>query len=486
MLHAIDTKTGVELWSFIPQDVIPLLRSTYSNAPTTIKHYALDGSVKVLKYDINGDGIVDASAGDRVIIYFGQGRGGSNYYAIDVTNRNAPKFMWEIGPTQLPGIGQAWSNPVLAKVNVGGGAQVSVQDLVLIFAGGYDIAEETETYASSDSTGNAIYMVDAVSGGLLWSAGLAVTGSTANLQLTRMDHSIPADVAVLDTNGDGFADRMYVGDMAGQLWRFDISNGQPPATLVAGGVIASLGAHDISGPGIADTRRFYNTPDVAVVQKKGQSVFMNIAIGSGYRGHPLRTATQDRMYAVRDYNPFVALTQAQYNALTPVTDAGLADITALVTPTLPQNAPGWKLLLQVNATTWIGEKVLVPAATLNNDVLFTTYTPNVTAATMSCQPTLGLNRFYAISAIDGSPVANLNNQNNTTTADRSTNLAQGGIAPSLAFLFPAPTAATDANGNALPTNTQSPVICMSGVEVLGACRNFQSRIKTYWNEADAP
>ena len=486
MLHAIDTKTGVELWSFVPQDVIPLLRATYSNSPTTTKHYALDGSVKVLKYDINGDGIVDAAAGDRVVIYFGQGRGGSNYYAIDVTNRNAPKFMWEIGPSQLPGIGQAWSNPVFAKVNVAGGSQVSVQKLVLIFAAGYDIAEETPSYASTDSLGTGIYMVDAVSGGLLWSASQNGNGSNANLQLNRMDHSIPADVAVLDTNGDGFADRMYVGDLAGQLWRFDIWNGQSPANLVTGGVIASLGAHDINNPTIADTRRFYNTPDIAVVQKKGQPVYMNIAIGSGYRGHPLNTGTQDRMYAVRDFNPFTPMTQAQYNALTPVTDAGLTDITNSVTPTLSPSAPGWKLLLQTSGNTWIGEKVLVPAATINNDILFTTYTPNMTAATMSCQPTLGLNRFYAISVVDGSPVANLNNQNNTQTSDRWTNLAQGGIAPSLAFLFPAPTAATDANGNALPTNSQSPVICMSGVEVLGACRNFQSRIKTYWNEADAP
>ncbi len=492
-LHAISTKDGHELWAFIPQDVLGMIKGVYFNSAYPGKHYMLDGSVRVLKYDVNGDGIVDPAAGDRVIIYFGQGRGGSNYYAIDVTDRNNPKYMWSIGPATLTGIGQAWSNPVIAKVNVGGGTQTSVQKLVLIFAGGYDQTEETQTvvgtYLPSDSVGNSIYMVDAVSGNLLWSAGSTATGSTADLKLARMDHAITADVAVLDTNGDGFADRMYVGDMAGQLWRFDIWNGQPKASLVTGGVIASLGAHDIATPAVADARRFYNTPDISVAQKRGQPEFMNIAIGSGYRGHPLDTTVQDRMYAIRDFNPFTALSQAAYNAITPIQDSNLTDITNVLTPTLSQVANGWKLLLEVagSPATWKGEKVLSSASTFNNAILFTTYTPGAgNGGAATCQPVLGVNRFYAISVFDGSPVANLNNQNNTTAADRVTTLAQTGIAPSLAFLFPAPTPATDANGNALPTNSQSPVMCMSGVEVLGACHNFQSRIKTYWNEVDAP
>jgi type IV pilus assembly protein PilY1 len=324
-----------------------------------------------------------------------------------------------------------------------------------------------------------------VSGALLWSASKNGNGSNANLQLNRMDHAISSDVAVLDTDGDGFADRMYVGDLAGQVFRFDIWNGQAPSTLVTGGVIASLGAHDVNNPALADTRRFYNTPDVALVQRKGQPTFMSIAIGSGYRGHPLNIATQDRFYSVRDYSPFTKMTQAQYDALTPLTDANLTDITNVLTPTLAQVAYGWKLNMNTGGS-WIGEKVLAPAATFDNQVLFTSYTPGMTSSSAdSCQPSLGLNRFYAVSVFDGSPVANLNNHNNAQLDDRTSQLAQTGIAPPLAFLFPAPTVATDSNGNPLPTNSQSPVVCMSGVEVLGICRNFQSRIKTYWNEADA-
>ena len=39
--------------------------------------------------------------------------GGNHYYALDVTDPTNPKLMWNIGPAQLPGIGQTWSTPVI-------------------------------------------------------------------------------------------------------------------------------------------------------------------------------------------------------------------------------------------------------------------------------------------------------------------------------------------------------------------------------------
>jgi type IV pilus assembly protein PilY1 len=498
-LHAFDAPTGRELWSFVPQSMLAKLRLLYSNPAQSTKNYGIDGSVRVLKYDVNGDGVIDAAAGDRVFIYVGEGRGGSNYYAFDVTDKTRPKFMWSLGPSQLPGIGQSWSTPVIAKVNVGGVTQASNQKLVLIFGGGYDVAEETPAFQVQDSVGSSIYMVDAVSGSLLWSAGF--TTSTADLRLARMTHAIPADIAVLDTNSDGYADRMYVGDLAGQVWRFDITNGNPRASLVAGGVIASLGAKDMSPVTAAATRRFYNAPDASVIRRKGTPAYMNVAIGSGYRGHPLNTTAQDRFYAIKDTAPFTAMTQAQYDSFSIIRDDALTDITMSVTPTIPSTSRGWKLLLNQPGSSWVGEKVLSASSTFNNQILFTTYTPNVSGAASACRPGIGLNKFYVVSVFDGSPVTNLSvqdpgntlnnaNNRNLTIADRNTSLAQSGIAPNLAFLFPVPTNSTtlDPDGNPVPTptSTQSPVVCMSGVEVLGACRSFQSRIKTYWNDVGAP
>ncbi|MGH8238881.1 MAG: pilus assembly protein, partial [Steroidobacteraceae bacterium] len=231
-LHAINTLDGSELWSFIPQEFIPLQYDLFTNNVGSSKSYALDGEIRTLKFDVNGDGIVTSASGDRVILYFGMGRGGNGYFALDVTDKTAPRFMWRIGSTEMPGIGQTWSTPTLARVNINGATQNS-QKLVLVLGGGYDTFQDGTGY-TVDGSGNHIFMVDALSGALLWSAG----PSGADLNNARMTHGIPASITVLDTNSDGLTDRMYAGDMSAQVWRFDITNGNGRVSLVDGGVIA--------------------------------------------------------------------------------------------------------------------------------------------------------------------------------------------------------------------------------------------------------
>ena len=217
---------GQELWAFIPPELLPRLQNLakITAAPHT---YGLDGDVRVLKYDANKDGIVNGS--DYVYLFFGMRMGGNHYYGLDVTDRNNPRLMWNIGPAQLPGIGQTWSPPVIAKVTVTAPANNNAQKYVLIFGGGYDINQDDAPNAySTDNEGNRVFMVDAETGNRLWYAG---NNAGANLVLSTagkaMTNAIPSRVTVADINSDGFADRMYVGDMGGRLWRFDITNGQP-------------------------------------------------------------------------------------------------------------------------------------------------------------------------------------------------------------------------------------------------------------------
>lgn len=484
-LHAFRATDGMELWAFIPQELLGDLATLYENGPASAKHYSLDGDIRVLKYDVNGDGIVESGDGDQVLIFFGQRRGGNHYFALDVTNKTAPKFMWTSETAQLPGIGESWSTPAIARVVVQGETQ-NTQHFVLIFGGGYDANEDSAGYVSSDGVGNQVFMVDAYSGARLWYASQA--GSKLNL--TRMDHAIPSPVSVLDIDGDGFADRMYVGDMAGQLWRFDIYSGNPVDQLVTGGVIASLGTHDDTVHLAADNRRFYESPDIAAIQKKGVAPYFNIAIGSGYRGHPLDTTAHDTFYAIRDYAPFTKFKQTQYGTLTVIhdTDTNLVDITTNVAPTMPVGAAGWKMRLNQPGSSWIGEKVLSSASTLNNQVLFTTYTPNVSNATVKdpCQvASAGKTRVYAVSVFDGAPVQNLNllddsasgtTAKNTTVQDRYVEYNDIGIPSQLQFLFPG-----NSNGN---NGNQGPA-CIEGVRVLGVCTNLNTRVKTYWRDSGA-
>ena len=484
-LHCVNASTGVELWAFIPADMLPTLYDLYENAPYAgpPKHYTLDGSVQVLKYDANGDGVIEASQGDRVIIYFGEGRGGSNYYALDVTNPQSPSFMWSIGPSQLPGVGNTWSLPVIARVNTGSSAQVSKQKLVLIFGGGYDSSEDGGFNVAGDSVGNSIFMVDAVSGALLWQA----TKST----FPNMLWSIPSAISVLDTNGDGYADRLYLADVGGQVWRFDITNQNSPIAFgVAGGVIGSFGRGPTSGTTVE--RRFYNTPDVALMEQPGMPLYMSISAGSGNRQHPLLTSNSDRMYVIRDFAPLTAMTQSQYNArpvavdasVTPsTTQAALSDITSAVTagstPVVSATALGWQYDFGGS-----GEKSLSGTLTFDNQLLFSTYMPGAgTVGAAQCTvPSVGTNTFYDINVSNGGAGTVLNGQFHVT-------LAQTGIAPSPTPLMPPAVATTgnNASGTAASSGTTSasrPIYFTAGVEMV--INSGLSLVqKTYWTESDA-
>ena len=346
MLQAIDMSSGAELWAFIPEEMMRRLGSLQRNAVVADRTYGLDGDVRIFKYDVDRDGVIED--GDKVYAVFGFGRGGSAYYALDVTNREAPRFLWKKTVDDLPVLGQAWSAPVITRVNVDSTVQTDPQKFVVIFGAGYDTVQEDYEYRA-DSSGNGVYMLELETGSLLWSAGIKDSG--ADWEHPFMNNSIPSDITVLDMNGDSFADRMYFGDMGGRLWRLDIWHGQPPASLVSGGLLATLGAGHLGGEPDSDAmkqaaRRFYYAPDVSVVTPRGSAPYLNIAIGSGYRGHPLDKAIQDRFYAIRDYQPFNRRTNTSFNSpWVPIEDDDLVD----VTDNVDHAGEGWRCRLETRA-----------------------------------------------------------------------------------------------------------------------------------------
>jgi len=410
MLHAVDANTGKELWSFLPKQLLTRLKKLYANVTATQHDYGIDGDIRVLKYDVDGEGDVDGD--DKVYLFFGLRRGGSYYYGLDITDKAKPSLLWVKGASDLPGLGQAWSTPTVARVKMEANLtkpatkKFEDQHLVLIFGGGYTNNQENAPY-SADTEGNAMFMVDAQTGTLLWRAG---TDSGANLRLNAsgntMNNAIPSDVTVIDIDGDAFADRMYVGDMGGRIWRFDIKSGAAPNSLVTGGVIARLGAADVTGATAADTRRFYNRADVALITHRGSVPYFNIAIGSGYRGHPLNKDTLDRFYGVRDFKPYAKLDQATYNsnAALAVTNNTLVDITSDKTSaSVTSTSPGWRLDM-IASGSGAGEKVLAESSTISGNTVFSSYTPP-TATVLPCEAnSFGSSRVYIIRTEDGGAV----------------------------------------------------------------------------------
>jgi type IV pilus assembly protein PilY1 len=484
-LHAVDAVNGSELWAFMPRQLLARARNLYVNDAVTDRVYGLDGNIRVIKHEVNTNGVIESSLGEFVRIYFGMRRGGSEYFGLDVTDRNSPTLLFKIGPNEagaklLKGAGQSWSTPSVARVNVAGASQNTEQH-VLVFGGGYDTVQDNGPYAV-DAAGNQVFMVDAETGDVLWYAGPS-SDTAADLELASMTHGIPADVRVFDITGDGFADRMYAADMGGRVWRFDIHNGQDRTNLVTGGVFASLGNSHLATHPNATTRRFYNAPDVSFLTSGGRT-WLNIALGSGYRAHPLNLDTEDRFYSLRDHQPFARLTQAQYDAATVITEAdvNLIDITDDIAPTIPAGATGWRLDLRRPSAGFTGEKNLAEARTVQSMIQFTTYEPNSdsTEESTSCSPGVGTNRLYTISAFTGAPVFDRESPEDPpdSTDDRETELAQGGIAPEVVWLFPSPENPQTCVG----AECRPDPVCLVGLENCGVGINL-APVRTFWRQA---
>ncbi|MEM0909532.1 MAG: PilC/PilY family type IV pilus protein [Pseudomonadota bacterium] len=415
-LHSINPENGTENWSIIPSDLMGNLYKFYNNA-TTLNHiYGLDGDMVLRRHD------------DKIWLYVGMRRGGNNYYVLDITSPQNPKFVFKIdgGTGDFANLGQTWSRPVLTEVNIGG----TVKD-VLVFGGGYDENQDFKQDRSPDAVGNSVFIVDADNGDLLWSA----SNENADLNLAEMKYSIPARIAVIDRDFDGKMDHMYVSDTGGQIFRFDVYNGKGTSELVKGALLASIGGDDA-----VNNRRFYYAPDVSEIALNDESYFA-VTIGSGFRAGPLNTQIQDYFVMIKDTGAmqqdsdgFFVLPETPYT-VNDLYDATLHELTSSdegvrdIANAAFANKQGWLLRLSAN-----GEKVLSSPLMLNYQVFFTTYLP-ATASQSVCAPPTGNSRAYLVNLFNANAVGDLNNNNTNEHEDRYAELNQTGIAPESKVLF---------------------------------------------------
>ena len=432
----------------------------YEDETINYKNYGIDGDIVPVSVDKNHDGVITPGI-DYVYLFFGLRRGGTNYYALDVTDKYKPKLKWV---KSFDNGGQSWSPPVATRIDVANSGQSSDDDLVLVIGGGYDTVHDQASHPESpDSEGAAIIIVDAENGKELWRAS---GYGDSDLNLATMTRAIPSAVRVLDMSGDGFADRMYAADLGGQVLRFDVISGNNASNLVTGGVIARLGAEGLYGTLRASPTRDVSTqtPDVAMVQdidKRLQRRYLSLSMGSGYRAHPLDKRASDRFYSLRDKDVFTKLSQPAYNAYPVIYDSELKEISGRINVELDKYDRGWKFTLPYN------EKILAESRTFDNTIYFVSFEPDV-ASSDPCQAGLSINRLYRVAVSNGDPVTDdLDELDEFSEEDideaRVTKLEQGGIAVRPIFLFPSPVNADCEGADCAPP----PVGCVG-------CRMFRS------------
>lgn len=449
---------GNELWGFIPPEMFSKLNRQRVNDPDMLlpstpagitpqplkKDYFIDGPAGVYQlFNTSGTTL-------RAILYLTMRRGGNLIYALDVTNPATPTVLWVGSPTTLGELGQTWSTPKVARVK-------GRTDPVVIFAAGYDAAQDTEPPTVKDGSGRGIYILDAVTGALVWSATyggtsgcttsgtVTLTSGSASCTDSKMEYSIPSDVALVDKNYDGYIDRLYVGDTGGNVWRVDLqpSTSSPLADTWQVRRLAALGCHssDCSNPPTGNSPRKIHFPPEVISTSGYDAVF----VVTGDREHPLSVSTStqknNRIFMLQDQhtgNDVLATpTQSVIRPSAMVDETDCSPIPAGSTRTLPTQcggtsatwtpyagqSPGYYITLEP------GEKGVNAPLVVAGSVYFGTNLPTAPDAAL-CTSNLGEARGYRLFPFSGaygyttfdggglppSPVAGVVSVEVTTTA----------------------------------------------------------------------
>lgn len=320
MLHAFDAGTyivsgdsftngtGEEVWAFIPPNFLPKLKNIKSQ-----HSYYVDGTPIV--YDVwfpSGAGDTTQEASEwKTVVMCGERRGGNHYFTLDITDTQDPKWLWDFTDSTL---GQTWSTPSIGKIQIG-----KHKRWFAVVGGGFN--------KESGDTGRAIYIVDITNGDIKW-----------KFTDPSMTYCIPSAPTCIDLNNDGCIDRIYIGDIGGQMWKLDISDTN----------MVNWDGYRIFKS--QQTQPFYYPPSCALDEAGHLWLFF----GGGDRDDVRETSLKNRFYGLRDNGQTV-----------PYADANLKDVTGSGTA----NSNGWFLTFVKN------EKCLSKSVVFAGVTYFTTYEP---------------------------------------------------------------------------------------------------------------
>ena len=347
MLRAINgnqtgSGAGTELWSFVAPEHFPVLNRLRQNDPQ-VRYPSTPAAVAgAIPRGYTFDGPIGAyqnTATNEVLLFPGMRRGGRAIYGFNVTNPDQPRVMWSINNTMTDyaSIGQTWSMPRISRIK-------GSTDPVLIMGGGYDPSAEDASPAAATTLGRGVYVINMRTG--------------ARLGWLATDDSVPADVSIVDSDGDGYVDRVYVVDVRAQLYRIDIEDALGVERPVSSWAITKIAAMNDGVGGTSGTRKVFFAPDVVITRN-----YSAILFGTGDREKPLTGTTNDRFFLIKD----TRVAKGEPTTVTLLTEAALTMIGAEGATTDEQ---GCAYALASN-----GEKVINQPITFGGITYFSTNRP---------------------------------------------------------------------------------------------------------------
>ena len=356
MLHAFNAGTGNELFAYVPWAVRNRLSSLTTNPYVHL--FTVDGSPSV--------GDVHVGGGWRTMLVSGMNAGAPGLYALDITNPSnfteaqaSQVVRWEIGDSDAD-VGHIFGRPILAKMRDGRWRA--------IVGNGYNSANGRAVLLLIDLETGAIHRIDTKAGGSSAPNGLSA-------------------VTVVSTNDNGVADLVYAGDLAGNLWKFDVSDASPTGWKVGYGTSAVPKPLFTAASGQSITAR----PDVTRFPKGGYMV----TVGSGRYVDVTDNAagSTQAMYGIWDNGSEVTLADLQVQSVVRTSTAANGKLYRLSTHAvgLPADTvlvgdnvisltdylagkKGWRLSLPTS-----GERVVAEATVRNGRLVISTLIPSTAA-----------------------------------------------------------------------------------------------------------
>ncbi|MGV8919207.1 MAG: PilC/PilY family type IV pilus protein [Pseudomonas sp.] len=417
MLHAFDAATGVEKFAFIPTAVISNLNAltakTY-NSDASLHRYFVDGS------PVSAD--VYFSGAWHTILIGTLGGGGREIFALDITNPDNIKLLWEFTSQTDADLGYTFSTPVISKLHNGNWG--------VIVGNGY-----------SGNNGNAsLLILNAATGATISKLATSVSGNNGL-----------SSPVVLDADSNGIADYVYAGDLQGNLWRFDlIGSGSLTATATASNFKVAFGntpLYSATASASNSAVQSITAPPTFVQHPSGSGVIVTFGTGRYFTSADKSSTDLQTLYGIWDNQ-----TAAQSASSTPsLGRASLQPQTILtegtatfgtstrVVRTVSTNAVdwnskfGWYLDLQVGSAQ-LGERLVDPLNVVGSVLFVATRTPiadvcspGVTGWTYGLDPTTGGRTTFTVFNLSKNGVISDADKLNGTTVVSSYSSAAGGF-----------------------------------------------------------
>jgi hypothetical protein len=282
MLHAIDARTGVEVWAFIPYNLLPKLRALRSGQSLDAFKYFVDSSPK----------ISDVKIGDawRTYLFVGQGPGGTYYNTFDVTLDGISSFVSETStstdallsyfsnPSRIPWkwsfprnsefnptftspsmpygdiastasdvektVGETWSDPAIGQLVSETGPYA-----MLVGSGFLKRSVENQSNRGGARGGRSFYVLDVATGDVLAtrdvgadSAGEEDDDCRIENDCTRIKNALQMDPVATGPSDSRFVNKAYIGDLDGRVWRFDLTFNGTTVSMAAPTSLYNAGA----------------------------------------------------------------------------------------------------------------------------------------------------------------------------------------------------------------------------------------------------